>query len=66
MVRVPCYNCGIGIDLEPGQFLADVWSGYDTLCKECKCHIESDKIDKKLDKLLKRNIWQRIKQLIKI
>jgi len=62
MVRVPCYNCGIGIDLEP----IGIRSGYDTLCKECKCHIESDKRDKKLDKLLKRNIWQRIKQLIKI
>ena len=60
MVRVPCSHCGISIDIEPMMAL----SGYDILCKECKSHIEAGKRDAKLAKLLKKSLWQKLKQLI--
>ena len=60
MVRIPCWNCGMSIDLEPIEIL----SGYDTLCKDCKCYIEADKRGKKIDKLLKRSIWRKIRDFV--
>ena len=50
----------MSIDMEPIEIL----SGYDTICKECKCHIEAGKRDAKIDKLLKRSIWSKIRDFV--
>ena len=34
------------------------------ICKECKSHIEADKRGKKIDKLLKRSIWRKIRDFV--
>ena len=61
MIAIPCQNCSHMIDIDTQKEPIKV-PLYLLLCKECQQEAKNNERNKKLNKVLRRGLVQRIKQ----
>jgi hypothetical protein len=62
MIAIPCNNCNHIIDIEVQDIKVTC---YLLLCQSCQIEAKNNERDKKLKKILKRSLKERIKFMIR-
>jgi len=64
MIAIPCQNCNHMIDIDTQKVPIKV-PCYLLLCQSCQIEVKNNERDKKLKKVLKRGLIERIKFMIR-
>ena len=62
MIAIPCQNCSHMIDVEVTTIELVETTGFGLLCQSCQIEAKTNQRNKKLNKVLRRGLVQRIKQ----
>ena len=64
MIAIPCQNCNHMIDIDTTQLEPIKVTCYLMLCRDCQIETKNNERDKKLNKVLRRGLKERIMNFI--
>ena len=65
MIAIPCNNCSRMIDIDTSIYLDVIAASAGVMCSNCTKEHKINERDKKLKKVLRRSLIQRIKFMIR-